>query len=135
MVPATASAHEWDSEYWLERLVRNHTKVIDCMLLVQDNDIATFRAECSTHTMAYQQNVIMDELEIAGMAHKNDIEGFVLEHFDEIQMPVVQQNLRIYTAIEGIIVSHFIVEGLTRNYTAVNIPEGTSSTVDEPPGN
>ena len=56
---------------------------------------------------------------------------FVLEHFDEIQMPVVQQNLRIYTAIEAIIVSHFIVEGLTRNYTAPDIQQGASGTVDE----
>lgn len=134
MVPATASAHEWDSEYWLERLVRNHNKVIDCQLLVQDNDLAGFRAECSTHTMAYQENILMDELEIAGMQHKDDLDTFISEHFDEIQLAVLRQNIQIQRAIEGIIVSHFIVEGLTRN-AAPDAPEGTNSTIDEPPGN
>jgi len=132
LVPAHVHAHQWDADYWLERIVRNHNKTIDCLFLVQDNHIDEFRSTCSTWVLAYTENNLMTEYYAEWDEHPEQTEPeFIFEHFEEDLIVPLAQNLLIQEQLEAIIVSLFIVEGLTRDVGTKHITEGQTSTDDE----
>lgn len=123
-------AHDWNSEYWLERFVRNHNKIIDCQIMLNDNDIDKFRANCSLHVMTYQENILLDEFD-RNVAEHDDLSEFMTSHFEDEYIVPLAQNLMLVPQLEGLIVSFYIVEGLTRDVGTKHITETHPSTVDE----
>jgi hypothetical protein len=100
--------------------------------MVRDNDIDEFRTSCSTWVLGYTENILMTEYYAERDEHPEQHEGeFIFEHFNEEQIVPLAQNLLIQQQLEAIIVSLFIVEGLTRDVGTKHITEGPARTVDE----
>ena len=122
LLPVPAMAHEWESDYWIDKMSRNHLKIGDCFAAaVLNGDVVTFRQSCSLHSMAYTENSMRTEYEAARLHHPlmSDVE-FVANHFgvdyDVYEQAFLLENIRMmYTAATAGIVTMHIVEGLTRN--------------------
>ncbi len=117
LLPATASAHEWGHEYWLDRLARNHLKTADCYSAIfADEDIVTFRSQCSVHTLGYTENKVMKEYYAEKLHHPllSDRE-FIAEHFEIQYVEQILEQVQFVSRINVAIMTMYIAEGLTRN--------------------
>ena len=120
LLPAPAIAHDWNQFEWLDTLLRNHIKVVDCWGLVNDQDMETFRDECSLHTMGAVENRVAAQYDVARARHpeQSDMEffeqHFAGEYSDE-QVIAIRNNMFMVNQVVAIIVGMHIAEGLTRN--------------------
>ena len=120
LLPVPAMAHDWEQFYWLDTLLRNHIKVVDCWGLVNDQDMVTFRKECSLWSMGSTENKLMAQYAAARAHHpeQSKIEffeqHFAGEYSDE-QVVAIYSNMSLVTQVEAIIMGMHIAEGLTRN--------------------
>jgi hypothetical protein len=119
LLPASVHAHEWDNDYWLERFIRNHAKVIECYVYVVDNQRAEFMENCSVHSMAYTENdtyaQFLKEWE-ANHPDEDDIE-FVFSHFPQLDADdttKVYNNIDIHTAVNSVIMQLYIADAIIR---------------------
>jgi len=125
LLPATSMAHgDWDATYWLERLLRNHHKVVDCILLVEEEDRDGFKENCSVHSMGWTENDAMaeyymhfDTFEPADPDIDDHIE-FISEHFptaDADQIYQIYQNVKLVPVINSIIIGLYIADTIIRS--------------------
>lgn len=122
LLPASAIAHDWNQEYWLERMTRNHIKIGDCFQAAvgKYSDPITFRQSCSLHSMGYTENSVFAEYYTARLHHPlmSDVE-FVMNHFNGYdiyyQGQILDNIQTIKTKASAAIATMHIVEGLTRN--------------------
>ena len=120
LLPAPAMAHDWDQFEWLDTLLRNHIKVVDCWELVNDQDMITFRDECSLWSMGTVENRVAAQYDAARAHHpeQSDIEFFE-QHFageySDQQVDAIRRNMFMVNQVVAIIVGMHIAEGLTRN--------------------
>jgi len=98
LLPAPAMAHDWDQFEWLDTLLRNHIKVVDCWGLVNDQDMITFRDECSLWSMGTTENRVTIQYDAARAHHpeQSDIEFFE-QHFageySDQQVDAIRRNM------------------------------------------
>ena len=125
LAPSITCAHDWDNEYWLERILRNHDKVAQCMLLINDNAREDFTENCSVHAMGYTQNEVFQEYDEERAKHPDleDID-FLIEHFPapptmeaeeytEIIGDIYQQVL-FRDGINGLIMRLYIADAIIK---------------------
>ena len=120
LLPGTAASHDWNADYWLERLARNHIKTADCYkAFFKDEDVYTFRSQCSVHTMGYTENKIMKEYYTEKLHHPlaSDRE-FLTEHFEIQHVEQILEQIHLVPRINVAIMGMYLAEGVTRNYTA-----------------
>lgn len=118
LLPGTAASHEWKQDYWLDRLARNHLKTADCYgVIFRDEDIMTFRSQCSVHTMGYTENKIMKEYYAEKLHHPlaSDRE-FLTEHFEIQYVDEILEQIQLVPRINVAIMGMYLAEGVTRNY-------------------
>lgn len=118
LAPSIASAHEWDNEYWLERLIRNHVKVGECLTYMFENAREDFMNNCSVHSMAYTENQLVREFDQQKVQHpeQDDIE-FTFEHFPEHSAEdtvEIYQNVAIIPVINSAIISLYLADAIIR---------------------
>lgn len=121
LLPTTTLAHDWNQEYWLDRMLRNHQKIADCYdVLINEEDHVTFRSKCSLHSMGYTENSVITQYRSEKLQHPTmtDIE-FIQEHFPDLRLKQVidiWSNVDwIQTSLKSAIITMHIAEGLTRN--------------------
>ena len=118
LLPGTAAAHDWNQVYWLERLARNHLKTSECYkTLFKDEDIMTFRSQCSVHAMGYTENKIMKEYYAEKLHHPlaSDRE-FLTEHFEIQYVDQILEQIHLVPRINMAIMGLYLAEAVTRNY-------------------
>jgi len=119
MFPMGAMAHDWNQFKWLDTLLRNHLKIMDCWKVVNDEDMVTFRDKCSLWSMGSTENKVMAQYWAARAQHPdlNRLEFFAL-HFPEASdnaLWQISQNMTLIYKAHAIIIGMHIAEGLTRN--------------------
>ena len=119
LLPVPAMAHDWEQDYWLETLLRNHMKVMDCWGAVNDEDMITFRQKCSLWSMGSTENKSMEIYWAARAQHPdlNRLEFIALhftDHTDE-DIWAISENMTLMHKVHAIIVGMHIAEGLTRS--------------------
>ena len=120
LLPGTAASHEWDQDYWLERMARNHVKTADCYkTFFHDEDVYTFRSQCSVHSMGSTENKVMKEYYAEKLHHPlaSDRE-FLTEHFELQYVDPILEQIQMVPRINAAIMGLYLAEGVTRNYTA-----------------
>jgi hypothetical protein len=137
MVPATASAHDFDQDAWLQRWLSNRMDIGECLKL-SEVDVPTFVESCDLDTMVTIENRENRVLEVEMLRHPryNALE-FVSDHFadeDDEYIWGIYLNIDATPQFAAILVRLYVAQTLAR-YITPDIPEGTSSTVDEPSGN
>ena len=119
LLPGTASAHEWNQNHWLDRLARNHLKTADCFATVfREEDIMTFRSQCSVHTMGYTENKVMKEYYTEKLHHPLSTDReFIAEHFEIQYVEQILEQIQMVPRINVAIMGMYLAEAVTRNYT------------------
>ena len=120
LLPGTAASHEWKQHYWLDRLARNHIKTADCYhVIFSEEDIMTFRSQCSVHTMGYTENKVMKEYYAEKLHHPlaSDRE-FIAEHFEIQHVDQILEQVQFVSRINVAIMSMYLAEAVTRNFEA-----------------
>ena len=118
LTPSIACAHDWDNDYWLERLIRNHVKVADCLTHMMNNAREDFMSECSVHAMRYPENQLSQEYhqQLAQHPEQNVLE-FTFEHFpehDAEEIVNIYNNIRLIPVINTAIISLYIADTIIR---------------------
>jgi hypothetical protein len=121
MVPAIAMGHDWDNEYWLERLLRNHVKVGDCLTHIQENERSEFLQNCSVHSMGYTENDVFAEYyeELAKHPEQDDI-LFIIDHFPP---PPTMDSEEYSEIISGILDNIYVRENVNAIIITLSLAE------------
>ena len=124
-VAMPAHAHgDWESLYWLERLLRNHVKVVDCIVMLEEEDRDGFKENCSVHTMAYTENDVMAEYHrhfetfTPTDPEIDDEIEFLSEHFpmaDTDQLYEIYLNVQLVPVVNANIISLYIADTIVRS--------------------
>lgn len=119
LLPSAAGAHNWEGqEYWLKRMLDNHLKLGTCLKLVNENDIQTFKKDCSTWALGATENKVLVEYQDEKAEHPelSDYE-FLETHFIHDEPETIYGillNVDVIPAVSANIVMLNIVDGLTR---------------------
>jgi hypothetical protein len=118
LAPSIAMAHDWDNDYWLERLMRNHVKVGECLTYMYENAREDFMENCSVHAIGYTENDLSREYhqQLAKHPEQGDVE-FVFEHFpehDAEETVNIYQNAVIIPVINSAILTMYIADAIIR---------------------
>lgn len=125
LLPVTVHAHDWDNDYWLERILRNHNKVMDCYQYAQDNARDDFKENCSPHVMGYTENDVFEEYtqQLAEHPTMDDI-NFLIDHFppppemdaEEYAHIIseIHDNVYYHEGVNGIIMQMYIIDAIIR---------------------
>jgi len=134
MVPTAASAHDFNQEQFLQRWLDNRINIGTCLQLTA-TDIDKFREECDLDTMVSIENKMNARLKVEMLTHPlDDALTFTIDHWadeDEEYIWGVYLNIDATPQFKGALLQMYVIQGLTRNYTEPDTPEGRSSTVDE----
>lgn len=125
LAPSIACAHDWDNDYWLERFLRNHNKVAECMLYLEDNAREDFTENCSVHVMGATENDIQKEFYQQLEEHPDlDEVDFLIEHFpappsmdaDEYAHIIgeIYQQVLFFEGIDNLIISMYIADAIIK---------------------
>lgn len=106
----------------------------ECLLL-SETDVPAFLDTCDLDAMVTIENRENRVLEAEMLRHpRHEPLTFVSDHFahepDDFIWGVYL-NIEATSKFASILLRLYVAEGLARNYTEPDTPEGTSSTVDE----